>query len=185
MFRDPETGLIGALAIHSTALGPAMGGLRLSRYADAEAAAIDALRLAHAMTLKNAAAGLDVGGGKAVLVDDGAWASPTTRRARLLAFAGVVERLNGRYVTAEDVGDGTRRYGHDRDADPVGGGPGRPGTAGAVIRRPPRRGRCSAQSPPPCGRTSARPSSASMSVCSEWARWAPRSLSGWQTRALA
>jgi glutamate dehydrogenase/leucine dehydrogenase len=104
LFRDPETGLMGALAIHSTALGPAMGGLRLARYADAEAAAVDALRLARAMTLKNAAAGLDVGGGKAVLVDDGAWATPETRRARMLAFAGVVERLGGRYVTAEDVG---------------------------------------------------------------------------------
>jgi glutamate dehydrogenase/leucine dehydrogenase len=104
LFRDPETGLMGAVAIHSTALGPAMGGLRLSRYADAEAAAVDALRLARAMTLKNSAAGLDLGGGKAVLVDDGAWAAPETRRARMLAFAGVLERLGGRYVTAEDVG---------------------------------------------------------------------------------
>ena len=123
LFRDPETGLIGALAIHSTALGPAMGGLRLSRYADAEAAAIDALRLAHAMTLKNAAAGLDVGGGKAVLVDDGAWARPDDAarplarlRRRRRAAQWPVRHRRGRW-------DGTRRYGHDRDADPVGGGP--------------------------------------------------------------
>ena len=95
---------MGAVAIHSTALGPAMGGLRLSRYADTEAAAVDALRLARAMTLKNSAAGLDLGGGKAVLIDDGAWGSPATRRARMLALADVVERLDGRYVTAEDVG---------------------------------------------------------------------------------
>ncbi|MGB2711538.1 MAG: Glu/Leu/Phe/Val dehydrogenase dimerization domain-containing protein, partial [Conexibacter sp.] len=101
LFRDPATGLTGAVAIHSTALGPSMGGLRIRRYADVEAAAVDALRLARAMTLKNSAAGLRLGGGKAVLVDDGGWED---REARLLAFADVVERLGGRYVTAEDVG---------------------------------------------------------------------------------
>jgi len=101
LFRDPVTGLTGAVAIHSTALGPSMGGLRIRRYADVEAAAVDALRLARAMTLKNAAAGLRLGGGKAVLVDDGRWED---RDARLRAFADVVERLGGRYVTAEDVG---------------------------------------------------------------------------------
>jgi glutamate dehydrogenase/leucine dehydrogenase len=101
LFRDPATGLTGAVAIHSTALGPSMGGLRIRWYGDVEAAAVDALRLARAMTLKNSAAGLRLGGGKAVLVDDGRWED---REARLLAFADVVERLGGRYVTAEDVG---------------------------------------------------------------------------------
>ncbi|HYV14782.1 MAG TPA: Glu/Leu/Phe/Val dehydrogenase dimerization domain-containing protein [Conexibacter sp.] len=101
LFRDPATGLTGAVAIHSTALGPSMGGLRIRRYADVEAAAVDALRLARAMTLKNSAAGLRLGGGKAVLIDDGRWED---REARMLAFADVVERLGGRYVTAEDVG---------------------------------------------------------------------------------
>ena len=101
LFHDRATGLTGAVAIHSTALGPAMGGLRIRACADVEAAAVDALRLARAMTLKNASAGLALGGGKAVLVDDGRWED---RDARLLAFAGVVERLGGRYVTAEDVG---------------------------------------------------------------------------------
>ena len=101
LFCDPLTGLTGVVAIHSTALGPAMGGLRIRRYPDLEAAAVDALRLARAMTLKNSAAGLHLGGGKAVLVDDGEW---DDRDTRLLAFADVVERLGGRYVTAEDVG---------------------------------------------------------------------------------
>lgn len=101
LFRDPATGLTGAVAIHSTALGPSMGGLRLRRYADVEGAAVDALRLARAMTLKNAAAGLSLGGGKAVLLDDGCWQD---RAARMLAFADVLERIGGRYVTAEDVG---------------------------------------------------------------------------------
>jgi glutamate dehydrogenase/leucine dehydrogenase len=101
LFRDPATGLTGVVAIHSTALGPSMGGLRIRRYADIEAAAVDALRLARAMTLKSAAAGIFVGGGKAVLLDDGAWQD---REARLLAFADVLERIGGSYVTTEDVG---------------------------------------------------------------------------------
>jgi leucine dehydrogenase len=101
LFRDPATGLTGAVAIHSTALGPAMGGLRIRRYDDLEAGVVDALRLARAMTLKNAAAGLDLGGGKAVLFDDGQWEN---REARMGAFADVLERLGGRYITAEDVG---------------------------------------------------------------------------------
>ena len=100
-FRDPETGLTGAVAIHSTALGPAMGGLRLLAYPTVTAAATDALRLARAMSLKNSAAGLDLGGGKAVLIDDGNWSD---RSARMRAFGRVVERLDGRYITAEDVG---------------------------------------------------------------------------------
>lgn len=101
LFRDPTTGLTGAVAIHSTALGPALGGLRIRRYDDLEAGVVDALRLGRAMTLKNAAAGLDLGGGKAVLFDDGRW---DDREARMAAFGDVVDRLGGRYITAEDVG---------------------------------------------------------------------------------
>lgn len=101
VFKDPETGLTGAIAIHSTALGPAMGGLRLYAYATIGEAVADALRLARAMSLKNAAAGLDLGGGKAVLVDDGRW---DDRARRMRAFGRIVEGLGGRYVTAEDVG---------------------------------------------------------------------------------
>lgn len=104
LFRDPATGATGIVAIHSTALGPAMGGLRLAAYPDLTAALTDALRLARAMTLKNAGAGLDLGGGKAVLVDDGGWADATARAARMRAVGEVIEWLGGRYVTAEDVG---------------------------------------------------------------------------------
>jgi glutamate dehydrogenase/leucine dehydrogenase len=101
IFREPTSGLTGVIAIHSTALGPAMGGLRLFPYPGIEAAVLDALRLSRAMTLKNAAAGLDLGGGKAVVLDDGAWAD---RAARMRTLGAVIDRLGGRYVTAEDVG---------------------------------------------------------------------------------
>lgn len=101
---DPQTGLRGVIAIHSLALGPAMGGLRLNRYPGFEDALLDALRLARAMTLKNAAAGLDLGGGKAVLIDDGGWDDPGLRAARMRALGRQIERLGGEYVTAEDVG---------------------------------------------------------------------------------
>src|SRR5947209_3148759 len=80
---DRRTGLRAVVAVHSTALGPALGGLRLRRYAALDDAVVDALRLSAAMTLKNAAAGLDHGGGKAVIVDDG---DGTRRRDRMVAF---------------------------------------------------------------------------------------------------
>jgi leucine dehydrogenase len=102
VFRDPETGLTGAIAVHSTARGPAMGGLRLHAYDDLSDLVADALRLGRAMTLKNATAGLELGGGKAVLLDDGRWEG--RRAERLHAFGAILERLGGRYITAEDVG---------------------------------------------------------------------------------
>lgn len=102
VFRDPETKLTGAVAIHSTVLGPAMGGLRLFRYPDLTDGLVDVLRLARAMSLKSSAAGLDLGGGKAILLDDGLW--DELRVERMRAFGAVVESLGGRYVTAEDVG---------------------------------------------------------------------------------
>ncbi len=102
LVQDPATGLRAVIAIHSTALGPAVGGLRMRDYPDLGAAVLDALRLSEAMSLKNAAADLALGGGKAVIVDDGA---PVGVRAeRLLAFAAAVDALDGAYVTAEDVG---------------------------------------------------------------------------------
>jgi leucine dehydrogenase len=101
--QDARSGLRAVIAVHSTALGPAVGGLRMMPYPDLDAAVFDALRLSAAMSLKNAAAGLGLGGGKAVIVsgpaDDG-----DTRRARLIAFAGALESLGGSYFTAEDVG---------------------------------------------------------------------------------
>lgn len=102
-----RSGCTLAVAVHSTALGPALGGARMWHYADAEDAIADARRLAAAMTLKAAAAGLDLGGGKGVL------AAPAPeppegelRRAMLLDFGDLVESLGGAYVTAEDVGTG-------------------------------------------------------------------------------
>ena len=93
-----------AIALHSTRLGPALGGTRMASYsetADPGAAAYaDALRLSRAMTYKNALAGLDHGGGKGVIVAD-----PTTKPVDLLhAYGRLVESLDGRYVTAGDVG---------------------------------------------------------------------------------
>jgi glutamate dehydrogenase/leucine dehydrogenase len=102
VFSDPETGATGAIAIHSTALGPAMGGLRLFTYPGMTDAVVDALRLARAMSFKSAAAGLDLGGGKAVLIDDGHWVEE--REERMRAVGRAVDALRGSYITAEDVG---------------------------------------------------------------------------------
>jgi len=98
---DPETGLTGIIAIHSTALGPAAGGCRLWRYDDAAAVQRDAERLARGMSYKNALAGLPFGGGKAVIALP---AGPFDRDALFRAFGRAVAELDGRYVTAEDVG---------------------------------------------------------------------------------
>jgi leucine dehydrogenase len=98
---DPESGLSGVIAIHSTALGPGAGGCRLWHYRDDEAIRLDAYRLAEGMSYKNALAGLPLGGGKAVLrMPEG----PFDRAALFRAFGRAVEALQGRYVTAEDVG---------------------------------------------------------------------------------
>jgi glutamate dehydrogenase/leucine dehydrogenase len=104
VINEPRSGLRAIIAVHSTALGPAVGGLRLRPYADLDAALLDALRLSEAMTLKNAAAGLDLGGGKAVIADDG---DSARRTQRLLAFADALNELGGRFITAEDIGTTT------------------------------------------------------------------------------
>lgn len=99
--HDVSTGLRAIIAIHSTALGPAGGGVRFWPHATEQDAIEDAKRLARAMTYKYAAAGLPLGGGKAVIVGD-----PRTDKteALLQAFGRAVERLNGEYYAAEDVG---------------------------------------------------------------------------------
>ncbi len=105
LIQDADIGLRGVIAIHSTVLGPALGGLRIRRYEKGIPEALDdALRLSHAMTFKAAAAGLDLGGGKAVMIDDG---RKELRSARLIAMAREIERLDGRYITAEDIGTST------------------------------------------------------------------------------
>lgn len=106
--REGErSGCTVAVAVHSTALGPALGGARMWHYDDQKEAVADARRLAAAMTLKAAAAGLGLGGGKGVLAAP-AGTPPTgeLRRAMLLDFGDLVESLGGDYVTAEDVGTG-------------------------------------------------------------------------------
>jgi leucine dehydrogenase len=102
--HDPLSGLQAIVAVHSTALGPAVGGCRFYPYTDQTTAALDALRLAEGMTLKSAAAGLALGGGKSVIIGDPA----TTKTLELLrVFAAVLDRLEGQYYTAEDVGTST------------------------------------------------------------------------------
>lgn len=98
--RDEATGLSACIAIHSTHLGPALGGARLRAYASEAEAVADALRLGRAMTYKAACAGLKLGGGKAVINADPARKTPGMMRA----FGRFVDRLGGQYVTAEDVG---------------------------------------------------------------------------------
>jgi len=101
MCRDDKTGLKAIIAIHSTVLGPALGGTRWKPYASTDEALTDVLRLSRGMTYKSSAAGLDLGGGKAVIVGD-----PATDRSDelLTAYARFVHSLSGRYITAEDVG---------------------------------------------------------------------------------
>lgn len=100
-FQDKAVGLRAIIAIHNTVLGPALGGLRMWPYETEEAALRDALRLSRGMTYKNAAAGLNIGGGKAVIIGD-----PSSDKSEALfrSFGRVVESLGGRYITAEDVG---------------------------------------------------------------------------------
>jgi leucine dehydrogenase len=99
--HDRPSGLRAIVAIHSTVLGPALGGTRFYPYRDEDDAVEDVLRLARGMTYKSAAAGLDLGGGKAVIIGD-----PATVKSEALirAYARFVDALGGRYVTAEDVG---------------------------------------------------------------------------------
>jgi valine dehydrogenase (NAD+) len=100
--QDPETGLRFIVAVHSTLLGPALGGMRLKRYPGGLREALDdVMGLARTMTLKASAAGLDLGGGKAVMIDDG---RSDMRLARLEGAARTIESLDGAYITAEDIG---------------------------------------------------------------------------------
>lgn len=98
--QDKSTGLKAIIAIHDTTLGPALGGTRICEYESDEEAIEDALRLARGMTYKNAAAGLNLGGGKAVIIGD---PKKIKSEALFRAFGRFVEGLNGRYITGEDM----------------------------------------------------------------------------------
>jgi len=99
--QDRASGLRAIICIHDTTLGPALGGVRMYPYEREEDAIIDVLRLARGMTYKAAVSGLNLGGGKAVIIGD-----PTKDKSEALfrAFGRYIETLHGRYITAEDVG---------------------------------------------------------------------------------
>ena len=106
--HDAPTGLRAIIAIYSTALGPSLGGTRFYPYPDEESAVADVLNLSRAMAYKNALAGLDLGGGKAVIIGDPA---RLKSEALLRAYGRFVQSLNGRYITACDIGT----YAEDMD----------------------------------------------------------------------
>ena len=99
--QNKDAGLKAIIAIHNTVLGPALGGTLMWPYKSEAEALNDVLRLSRGMTYKNAVAGLDIGGGKAVIIGD-----PSTDKSEALfrAFGQFVQSLGGRYITAEDVG---------------------------------------------------------------------------------
>jgi leucine dehydrogenase len=100
-WSDPITNYRGIIAIHNTTLGPALGGTRFWNYTSEEEAIIDVLRLSKGMTYKAAVSGLNLGGGKSVIIGD----PKTTRREMIFRTHGrFVDSLKGRYITAEDVG---------------------------------------------------------------------------------
>ncbi|HKV08436.1 MAG TPA: Glu/Leu/Phe/Val dehydrogenase dimerization domain-containing protein, partial [Thermoanaerobaculia bacterium] len=98
---NPEVGLKAIIAVHSTVLGPGLGGVRMWPYKSLDEALLDVLRLSRGMTYKAAAAGLHLGGGKAVIIGD-----PKKDKSEELfrSFGRYVESLHGLYITAEDVG---------------------------------------------------------------------------------
>jgi len=100
-FNDPSVGLRAIVAIHDTTLGPSLGGCRMWNYKNEEEALIDVLRLSKGMTYKAAIAGLKLGGGKSVIIGD----SKKDKTAELFeSFGEFINNLNGKYITAEDVG---------------------------------------------------------------------------------
>jgi leucine dehydrogenase len=103
--HDEATGLKAMIGIHNTVLGPAMGGTRMWNYASEAEAVRDVLRLSRGMTFKSAIAGLNIGGGKAVIIGD---AKKIKNEALLRRFGKFVNSLNGKYWTAEDVNMSTR-----------------------------------------------------------------------------
>ena len=138
--RGPRSGALLCVAVHSTVLGPALGGARTWHYGREHEAVADAMRLAEAMTMKASAAGLDLGGGKGVIAAPGS-STPRARRggSRCSTSAKLVDSLGGRYVTAEDVGTGAddmaviaERTRHVVGLDPAAGGSGDPSPVTAL-----------------------------------------------------
>lgn len=113
-FHEPSVNLKGIIAIHSTALGPALGGCRMWPYASEEEALVDVLKLSRGMTYKAAAAGLAQGGGKSVIICDPKNKTPELFRA----FGRFIHSLNGNYITAEDVGTSVEDMKYIRESTP-------------------------------------------------------------------
>jgi valine dehydrogenase (NAD+) len=139
--QDRETGLRFIVAVHSTVLGPSLGGMRLRRYRGGLREALeDVLGLARTMSLKASAAGLDLGGGKSVMLDDG---RTEMRERRLIQAAETIDSLGGAYITAEDIGTTTAdidlvarhtRFAVGRSHEQGGGGDPSPVTAETVLQ---------------------------------------------------
>ncbi|SCG82520.1 leucine dehydrogenase [Proteiniborus sp. DW1] len=110
--QDRATGLKAIIGIHDTTLGPALGGTRFWNYETEEEAIIDVLRLSRGMTYKSAAAGLNLGGGKAVIIGD---PEKIKSEELLRTFGRFVEGLGGRYITAEDMNIGTQDVAYIND----------------------------------------------------------------------
>jgi len=128
--HDKATGLRAIIAVHDTTLGPALGGCRMYPYPSEDEAIVDVLRLARGMTYKAAASGLNLGGGKSVIIGD-----PRTGKSEALfrSFGRYIETLGGRYIVAEDVGTSTEdanfirvETGHVVGVDVTRGGSGDP-----------------------------------------------------------
>lgn len=135
--HDAETGLKAIIAVHSTALGPALGGCRMWAYDSDDAAVTDVLRLSRGMTYKNALAGLPWGGGKSVIIGD---AKTEKTPAMMRAMGRFVDSLSGMYTVAEDVGttpedmyEVAKHTDHVRGVKGVGFDPS-PGTAYGVFK---------------------------------------------------
>ncbi len=136
---DPAASYHAIIAIHSTVLGPSVGGSRLWSYDSTDAALADALRLSRGMTLKCAAAGLDLGGGKAVLI---APPSPVNREPLFRAHGRAIQQLGGRFITGEDVGTSPsdmeyvfrETRGSSQQSAGAGSGRSRPGGSGHPVR---------------------------------------------------
>jgi leucine dehydrogenase len=103
-FNDKETGLKGIIAVHNTVLGPSLGGCRIWQYANESDALWDVLRLSRGMTFKSSISGINLGGGKAVIIGN-----PKAKQSDAFwrRFGKFVDSLNGKYITAEDVGTST------------------------------------------------------------------------------
>ena len=113
--QDEDTGLKAIIGIHNTVLGPALGGTRMWSYANEAEALNDVLRLSRGMTYKSAVAGLNLGGGKAVIIGD---AKTQKNDALMRRFGQFVNSLSGKYITAEDVGMETRDMDVIREVTP-------------------------------------------------------------------